>query len=192
MVTGILGGSFNPIHFGHIELARQLLLKAGLDNIWFMVSPQNPLKKAANLLDDQKRLEMVRAALEGETGLEASDYELEMPKPSYTVDTLRSLKRDNPDKRFVLLMGADNWLCFPLWHEGSAILSLADIIIYPRKGFHVDLLSLPANVRLVDTPLYDVSSTMIRERISRGESIKGLVPERVERIINREGLYKAQ
>lgn len=189
MLTGIFGGSFNPIHCGHVALARQLLVKARLDEIWFMVSPQNPLKQAAGLLPDAKRLEMVKVALESERGLVACDYEMHMPRPSYTLSTLSSLRRDFPDRRFCLLMGADNWLCFDQWRGGDEILSMADVVIYPRRGFHVDPESLPSGVRIVETPLLDVSSTMIRDYISQGKSIHGLVPESVERIIVAESLY---
>ena len=103
--TGIFGGSFNPIHNGHISLARQLREKAGLDEVWLMVSPQNPLKAQADLLDDQIRMEMARLAVEGETGIIASDYEMHLPKPSYTWNTLEALKRDYPDREFVLMIG---------------------------------------------------------------------------------------
>ena len=104
--TGIFGGSFNPIHKGHISLARQLREKAGLDEVWLMVSPQNPLKASADLLDDELRMQMVRLAVEGEEGIKASDYEMHLPKPSYTWNTLQSLKQDYPDREFVLMISA--------------------------------------------------------------------------------------
>ena len=107
--TGIFGGSFNPIHKGHVALAKQLKEKAGLDEVWLMVSPQNPLKKSEDLLDDKTRMEMVRLALEGVEGIIASDYEMHLPKPSYTWNTLKALSKDYPDREFVLLMGGDNW-----------------------------------------------------------------------------------
>ena len=110
--TGIFGGSFNPIHNGHISLAQQLKEKAGLDEVWLMVSPQNPLKKAEDLLDDEIRMAMVRLALEGVEGIVASDFEMHLPKPSYTWNTLQALSKDYPDREFVLLMGGDNWACF--------------------------------------------------------------------------------
>ena len=107
--TGIFGGSFNPIHNGHISLAKQLKEKAGLDEVWLMVSPQNPMKQQADLLSDEVRLQMVRLALEHETGIVASDYEMHLPKPSYTWNTLQALSRDYPDRQFMLMIGGDNW-----------------------------------------------------------------------------------
>ena len=103
--TGIFGGSFNPIHKGHISLAQQLRKRAALDEVWLMVSPQNPLKQTADLLDDHLRMEMARLALEGVEGIVASDYEMHLPKPSYTWNTLQALSKDYPDREFVLLMG---------------------------------------------------------------------------------------
>ena len=119
--TGIFGGSFNPIHNGHISLARQLREKAGLDEVWLMVSPQNPLKAQADLLDDQIRMEMARLAVEGETGIIASDYEMHLPKPSYTWNTLEALKRDYPNREFVLMIGGDNWQLFDKWYRADDI-----------------------------------------------------------------------
>ena len=110
--TGIFGGSFNPIHNGHISLARQILYKGCLDEIWFVVSPQNPLKSSDSLADDAYRLSLVEAALAEESSLVASDYEFHMPRPSYMYDTLTSMQRDYPDREFILIIGGDNWTMF--------------------------------------------------------------------------------
>lgn len=175
--TGLFGGSFNPIHNGHITLARNLLDATGLDEIWFVVSPQNPLKQQAGLLDDAARLDMVRTALAGEPRLKACDYEFRLPKPSYTWNTLQHLSRDYPDRRFTLLIGADNWQMFGRWYHHEDILNHYAIVIYPRSGSHVDTTALPAGVTLVSTPLFDISSTEVRRRIACGEPIDGLVPD---------------
>lgn len=136
---GIFGGSFNPIHKGHIALARQILRKAQLEEVWFLVTPLNPFKKAAaDLLDDRLRLEMTREALLGEEGLLASDYEFHLPKPSYTWDTLQHLSKDYPEKQFVLIIGADNWQEWNKWYHAEDILRCHEVVVYPREGFPVD------------------------------------------------------
>lgn len=176
MKIGILGGSFNPIHNGHIALARHLLREAELDEVWLMVSPQNPLKRQEGLLDENVRLDMARKALEGESNIKASDFEFNMPRPSYTYDTLRKLSEEYPTDTFTLLIGADNWERFDQWRNNKEIAEQYDIVIYPRHGSTVDTSSLPKRVRLVDTPLYNVSSTEVRDRIRKGKDIGNLVP----------------
>lgn len=174
--TGLYGGSFNPIHNGHIAIARQMTEKAGLDEVWFMVSPQNPLKERDTLLDDARRLEMAHTALEGETRLKACDYEFSLPRPSYTWHTLQALWRDYPEREFVLMIGADNWAHFGRWYHAEDIMRTCEMLIYPRRGYDIDTQSLPAGVRLIDTGLYDVSSTEIRQLIKDGKDISSLVP----------------
>lgn len=177
--VGIFGGSFNPIHTGHIALAKSLCEKAGLDEVWFMVSPMNPFKKAAtDLLDDQLRLEMVKKALEGEPQLQACDYEFHLPKPSYTWHTLQAISQDFSDIRFTLLIGGDNWAAFDKWYHHDDILAHYPIVVYPRKGS--DIGKVPEGVTIVETPLLNISSTEIRHHIAKGESIHGMVPESIE------------
>ncbi len=178
--TGIYGGSFNPIHNGHIGLARRILESCSLDEIWFLVSPQNPLKQNENLLEDHARLRLVRQALAGEQGLIASDYEFGLPRPSYTWHTLQHLAADYPDRKFSLIIGGDNWACFDKWRNASDIVRHYPIIIYPRQDAIIDESSLPASVTVVHTPLFQVSSTQIRSLISAGRSIHSLVPEAIE------------
>lgn len=181
---GIFGGSFNPIHVGHIGLARQILGLAHLDEVWFLVSPLNPFKKAAtDLLYDDKRLAITRIALKGERGLMASDYEFRLPKPSYTWNTLQHLKADHPDCQFTLIIGADNWLSFSHWARPDYILSNCDIAVYARPDCDIDTATLPHNVRLYDTKLYEISSTKIRDNVKRGLPITGMVPSRVEGMV---------
>lgn len=187
---GIFGGSFNPIHVGHVSLARQLLREAGLDEVWFVVSPHNPLKPQGDLLDEQKRLELVRLALEGEPGLVASDCEFSLPRPSFTWRTLQHLSTSHPDCTFTLLIGGDNLRCFHRWAHAEELLSSYDIVVYPRGEERIDPSTLPPRVRLVDTPLLPVSSTEVRRRIASGEPFAQLVPEKVTERIESEGLYK--
>jgi len=175
--VGIYGGSFNPIHRGHIALARQMLRKAHLDEVWFLVSPLNPFKQAStDLLDDQTRLQLTRQALADEPRLVASDYEFHLPRPSYSWDTLQALSRDYPEHEFVLVIGADNWLAFDRWYHAEDILDSYPIVIYPREGCPIDAATLPPTVQLVKTRLYNVSSTDIRRRIREGRPVRRLLP----------------
>ncbi len=173
--TGIFGGSFNPIHNGHISLARQLKERALLDEVWLMVSPQNPLKRGADLLCDEARLEMAKAALQDEQGIVASDFEMYLPRPSYTWHTLQALSRDYPDRQFVLMIGGDNWQLFDRWYKADEIKANYEIVVYTRT---------PG-----DPGFIDISSTAIRQRIHDGRSIHGLVPDVVEEIILKNGYY---
>lgn len=177
--TGIYGGSFNPIHNGHIAIARAMIARAGLDEVWLVVSPQNPLKPAGSLLADEKRLLMAQTAVADFPGIKASDYEFRLPRPSYMWNTLQSLSRDYPERDFILLIGADNWAVFHRWFRADDIVAHYPIAIYPRTGYPIDTASLPPNVKLIDTGLYDISSTQVRELIARGGDITGLVPDSV-------------
>ena len=179
--VGIYGGSFNPIHMGHISLAKTLLQHTQLDEIWFMVSPLNPFKCMANdLLDDNRRLELTQIALADEPHLTACDFEFGLPKPSYTYDTLCKLSKTYPEKAFTLIMGADNWASFDRWKNHKDILLHYPIIIYPRKHSPLRTEQLPSTVTLVDTPLYDFNSTDIRRRINHNMSIHGMVKPQIE------------
>jgi len=165
---GIFGGSFNPIHTGHIALAQAVQKQCGLDEVWLMVSPQNPLKcNDSDLLDDQLRLQIAQKALEGVDGVKACDHEFRLPKPSYTWNTLQHLTKDYPDYTFILLIGGDNWAHFQRWHHWKDILWHHDIVVYPRDEYQ----------GTIDVPLLPVSSTEIRQKVRAGESIKGLVPD---------------
>ena len=173
--TGLFGGSFNPIHNGHISLALQLKEQAGLDEVWLMVSPQNPLKQAGDLLDDEKRLQMARLAVEHVAGIVVSDYEMHLSKPSYTWNTLQALSKDYPDRQFVLMIGGDNWEHFDRWYRAEDIKANYDIVIYTRT---------PG-----DPGFIDISSTEIRRRIREGRGIRRLVPKAVADYIKANNLY---
>ncbi len=171
---GIFGGSFNPIHVGHICLAKEILFRTKLDEVWLMVSPQNPLKRNdADLLADGLRYEMAQKALENVEGICACDYEFHLPKPSYTWNTLQHLSKDYPDDTFVLLIGGDNWAHFERWRHWQDILWHHDVIVYPRDQHR----------GTIDVPLLPVSSTEIRQKVRAGESISGLVPKCVEALV---------
>ena len=174
--TGIFGGSFNPIHKGNISLARKLKQPEGLDEVWQMVSPQNPLKASStDLLSDEARMEMARKALEGVEGIIACDYEMHLPKPSYTWNTLQALSRDYPEREFVLMIGGDNWQLFDKWYRAADIKANYQIVVYTRT---------PG-----DEGFIDISSTEIRQRIREHRSIRRLVPPVVADIIKGKGYY---
>lgn len=178
--TGIYGGSFNPIHNGHIALARQMLDAGLMDEVWFVVSPLNPFKKENNdLLSDELRLEMTQLALEDEPNMMAKDFEFHLPKPSYSWQTLKALTEQYPEREFILIIGADNWQAFHLWYNYQEILDNFSIVIYPREGIDVDKNHLPKNAKLLNTQLYPISSTQVRQYIKEGKSIDDLIPKKI-------------
>jgi len=175
--TGIYGGSFNPIHNGHIALARQMIESGLMDEVWFMVSPLNPFKKEqSDLLSDELRLEMTKLALEGEPKMIAQDFEFHLPKPSYTWQTLKALSDIYPERQFVLILGGDNWQLFDRWFHYEDILNNYSLVVYPREGSNIDVNSLPNNVKLLNAELYPISSTQVRKNIKEGKPVDDLIP----------------
>lgn len=172
---GLFFGSFNPIHNGHLKIAQYLLYKGYCHQIWFVVSPKNPLKLDISLLDEKKRLEILQAAIAADERMQACDIEFGMPRPSYTFDTLHVLEEKWPGKEFALIIGEDNLRDFHLWRNAKTIAENYRILVYPRKG--VDTSGLMwKNLFLVNAPVADVSSTEIRWKMKRGEDISSLVP----------------
>ncbi|MBR4516285.1 MAG: nicotinate-nucleotide adenylyltransferase [Bacteroidaceae bacterium] len=187
--TGIYGGSFNPIHLGHVSLAKALAESSLVDEMWLLVSPQNPFKANANLLDDETRLRLARLAVSDVPGVEVCDREFFLPRPSYMFNTLTALSREHPDREFVLVIGADNWERFPDWYRSSDILATYRVIIYPRPGFVLP--DVPKGVTIADTPLLDISSTAIRRRIANDPDYDGEgLPPAVWKEIKATGLYR--
>ena len=181
--VGIFGGSYNPIHIGHLALANYLCEFGDLDEVWFMVSPQNPLKRNDKLWDDDLRLELVRLAVEGYPKLHASDFEFHLPRPSYTIHTLDALQEAYPDHEFTLIIGADNWQLFHRWKASDEIIARHHLLEYPRPGFEIDEATLPPSVKKVNTPLIEVSSTFIRESLAQGKDVRFFLHPKVwERI----------
>ena len=190
MRIGLFGGSFNPIHNAHIALAKTICKEAKLDEVWFMVSPQNPLKQAEDLLGENERYEMVKLALESEEKvLKASNYEFHLERPSYTWKTLRALKKDFPQHEFSLIIGGDNWVRFPRWAHSEEILANHNIYIYPREDSDINEALLPENVHLVHTPKINITSTMLREMVKNGNDISAYVPEVVAKTIAEKKYY---
>ena len=170
--TGIFSGSFNPIHIGHLALANYLCEFEGLDELWFMVSPQNPLKKQTELWSDELRLQLVQLSIKGYAKFRASDFEFNLPRPSYTSHTLDRLKACYPEREFTLIIGADNWAVFNQWRDHERIIAENQLLIYPRPGFTTEIETLPATVRLVQSPTFDISSTFIRKSLAAKKDVQ--------------------
>ena len=177
---GLLFGSFNPVHVGHLILAEHFATRTDLAEVWFVVSPHSPFKTVADLLPDAQRLEMVQLAIAGNPRLRAEDIEFSLPRPSYTIATLDALRQRHPSHEFVLLMGADNVPGLPRWLESVRLLAEVDIYVYPRPGTVLPDLAAFPRAHIVAAPLLDISATYIRESLSTGKSIRYLVPAAVE------------
>ncbi len=180
MKIAIFSGSFNPIHNGHLAIAREVLIQGVADELWFLVSPQNPLKENADLMEEDKRLKMVELAIENEHGMKASDFEFHLLRPSYSIRTLENLRIQYPQHQFLLLIGGDNLAIITQWVEYLRIIDEFGLIVYPRPGFVCNEDSLFPNTTFIRAPLIDISATEIREKLKKGESISGMVPEKVD------------
>ena len=186
--VAIFGGSFDPIHNGHLALAGEVLLRALADEVWLMVTPQNPHKQGNVLSDEQLRLQMVQLAVEGNAGMRACDFEFTLPRPSYTLNTLNALDVAFPGNEFLLLIGADNWEKFDRWYKGDEILANYGIIVYPRGSEACPQLS--QGVLWLPAELHDVSSTMVRAAVNDGVCIAEFVPAAVAQYIKDNKMYK--
>ena len=190
MKIGLYFGSFNPIHHGHLIIASYVLQRTDLKQIWFVVSPQNPLKPAGSLLNEYHRLYLVQLAIEGENNFKASDIEFKLPKPSFTVDTLTYLQEKYPSNEFALIMGSDSFQNLPKWKNYSWLLQHYPVYVYKRPEHEV----LPVypgakEIHVVNAPLLPISSTEIRKDIKEGRSIRYLLPDAVRNEIERNSYY---
>lgn len=176
MITGLYFGSFNPIHIGHLAIANFMVEFSDLEQLWFVVSPQNPLKEKKSLLQDYHRLEMVRLAVEDDDRFRASDIEFKLPTPSYTIDTLTYLEEKHPGRKFQLVMGADGLRTFHKWKHADLIVQKYHRLIYPRPGIDREAASKIPNATLVDAPRMGISSSFIRQAIKEGKDVRHLVP----------------
>ena len=191
MDIGLFFGSFNPIHTGHVIIANHVVYHTSLDEVWLVVSPQNPFKEKHKMLDAYDRLHLVELALEGNDKLRSSNIEFNLPKPSYTIDTLTHLHEKYPQHRFSLLMGGDNLLHFHKWKNHEQIIAKHHIYVYKRPDSTPDQWAAHPQVTLLpDTPSLEISSTFIRQQIKLGFPITYLVPPAVEQYIDEMGFYK--
>ncbi|MCI8997557.1 MAG: nicotinate-nucleotide adenylyltransferase [Muribaculaceae bacterium] len=189
MTIGILGGSFNPVHIGHLMLSSYLQQFGGFDEVWLNLSPLNPLKSnPEELIPDVQRLAMLDLAIGTTKGLKVCDIELSMPRPSYTINTLRYLAKRYPRHQFKLIIGSDNWKIFDQWKDSEEILSDFGVVIYPRPGYPVGTI-YEDGVDVVTAPTADISSTFIRKALARGKDMNYFLPAGVFDYIKKNQLY---
>ncbi|MCU7550953.1 nicotinate (nicotinamide) nucleotide adenylyltransferase [Chitinophagaceae bacterium LB-8] len=191
MKTGLYFGSFNPIHIGHLIIANHILNETALQEIWFVISPQNPFKVSSTLLNEYDRLFLVQRSIENDPRLKASDIEFSLSKPSYTSTTLAYLREKYPTREFSVVMGSDSFQNISKWHNYRAIVDHYPIIIYLRPGFPVEN-TVNASIHIMQAPMLDISATHIRTLLKEGKSIKYLVPEAAELEIIKSRFFKNQ
>ncbi|MFP5041537.1 nicotinate (nicotinamide) nucleotide adenylyltransferase [Parasediminibacterium sp. JCM 36343] len=191
MKIGLYFGSFNPIHIGHLIIANHVANFTDVDQVWLVISPQNPLKPSHHLLNEYHRLHLVQKAVEGNKLLKASDVEFKLPKPSYTIDTLIYLQEKYPLHDFNIVMGSDSFLNINNWKNAQILLANYPFIVYNRPGFSVNnSINVKKGLKILDAPLLEISATAIRSRIKDGKSIQYLVSDIVNHEIIENGYYK--
>ncbi|MCX2745062.1 nicotinate (nicotinamide) nucleotide adenylyltransferase [Mangrovivirga sp. M17] len=186
---GLYFGSFNPIHIGHLIIAQTIVDSDNVDEVWFVVSPQSPFKKRSSLAHEQDRYDMVQAAIFDNYKFRVTDIEFNMPKPSYTIDTLTYLREKYSDYQFKLIMGEDNLKGFHKWKNHEELISQTGIICYPRPGTRKTKWHDDDRVQMIDAPFIDISATFIRDSVRGDKSIKYLVPKETELLIKSRKLY---
>ena len=189
MKTGLYFGSFNPIHHGHLIIASQMFNLGLVDELWFVISPQNPFKPAAGLLNENHRYHLVQKAIEEDPRFKASNIEFNLPRPSYTVDTLTYLHEKYPGREFCIVMGSDGFSNMDKWKNAATLFKNYEIIVYPRPGHPVEN-TFGAKVTVATAPYLEISSTFIRNLIKEKKSIQYLVPDAVMEEIERNNYYR--
>lgn len=188
---GIYSGSFNPIHLGHQKIAEHLIENQLVDEVWFVVSPCNPLKNQSDLIDEYLRLDMLMLAIQNHPGLKASDVEFTMSIPSYSIDTLHELESQFSDYQFILIIGSDNALVFDQWKNPLQILKEFPVLVYPRRGYDfTEVADIYPQMQLLNTPFYDISSSLIREFIAQKKDVSSWLHPSVYQFIIDNNLYQ--
>lgn len=190
MKIGLFFGSFNPVHVGHMIIANYMATQTDLDQVWLVVSPQNPLKRKETLARDRERLHMVNLAVGDNPHLRVSDIEFGLPSPSYTVNTLAYLREKYPDNRFVLIMGGDNLATIDKWKNYEFLLKEYEIYLYSRPDYDPGEFALYPNIRQFDAPRMEISSSYIRKCIAEGKSVQYLVPDKVYEYLETGAMYR--
>lgn len=185
MKVGLFFGSFNPIHIGHLLVANHFVELSDIEEVWFVVSPQNPLKEKKSLIDAKTRLKMVQLAIKDNNAFQLCDIEFGLPKPSYTINTLKHLKTKYPWHDFVLLMGSDTYARIGEWKDSASILASNPVYIYQRRNSEIKPKKSDKNITVFDFPYLDISATYIRQLMQKGKSVKYLVPEKALKLLPR-------
>lgn len=187
--TGLLFGSFNPVHIGHLALANYILEYSNLEEIWFVVSPHNPFKESKELISEEHRLKMMQIAIKEEPRFKASDVEFSMPRPSYTIDTLDKLKELHLTKVFSIIIGADNLQEIHKWKEAERLTATYSILCYPRGESQFSSKDFSPKIPIIEAPLFDISATLIRQALEKDKNIRFLLPHGVYDYIKENHLY---
>ena len=190
MKIGLFFGSFNPIHIGHLAIANFMAEYSDLEEIWFVVSPHNPLKNKSSLLVDYHRLELVKLSIEGYPQFKASNIEFGLPQPSYTIDTLSYLREKHSNHQFALIVGSDNLKSFTRWKNHELLLQHHELYVYPRPGFKDEDVTLPGTIHIVPAPLMEVSSSFIRQAIKEKKEIPFFLPTPAYQYIKEMHFYE--
>lgn len=190
MNIGIFSGSFNPIHHGHLMIANYMVEYADLEEVWFLVSPQNPMKLPGAIEDRYHRLKMVEQAIDGFARFRASDFEFDLPLPNYTFTTLQTLKESYPEHTFSLIIGSDNWSVFEKWYRYVDIITHFRIYVFERRGYPIHIGKYyRRQVEVPQVPLIEISSTFIRESIALGKDVRAFLPKENWKYIQEHRLY---
>lgn len=186
----LMGGSYNPVHIGHMMVADYVRQVADIDEVLMCVSPLNPLKIGnVDLAADSDRMAMLQIACRNRSGISPCDIELTMPRPSYTIDTLKALRERYPDAKISIIIGSDNWLVFNKWRASHEIIEQFGVIVYPRPGYEIAKGEQPENVTIIEAPTVDLSSTFLREKLKEGFDMSVFLPSGVLNYIKKEKLY---
>jgi nicotinate-nucleotide adenylyltransferase len=191
MKIGLFFGSFNPIHHGHLMVASFIANHTDLQQVWLVVSPQNPHKTQSSLLNEYDRLHLARLAIEDDFQIKVSDIEFKLPKPSYTIDTLTYLQEKYPQHQFFVIMGSDSFQNLPKWKNFEALVKNYKFIVYRRPGFDISE-KYGADVTYLEAPMLELSATLIRNNCKDGITIRYLVPEDVRLEIERNNYFKEE